>query len=61
MNWFADMEKRAADVALTTKTLSDAEAAWLKLEDANILMEEVRNNGSWLRPWRRAIAEFKAF
>jgi hypothetical protein len=57
---FADLEERistgATDVA---NLLASAETAWLELDDASILMEEPRNNGSWLRPWRRALLEYR--
>jgi hypothetical protein len=38
--------------------LKAAENNWIELEDAEILMEEPRNNGRWLRPWRQALAKF---
>ena len=62
LSWFADFEQRAArNPDAVKKILKDAEAAWIELEDNDILMEEPRNDGRWLRPWRRAIAEFKRF
>ena len=46
----------------TQKSISDlliaAEKNWLSLEDENILMEEPRNDGKWMRPWRIAINNF---
>lgn len=62
LNWFADFEQRATgNPDIVKSILKDAEVMWDKLEDRNILMEERRNDGKWLRPWRRAIAEFKGF
>ncbi len=59
MYGFADLEYRisagSTDVA---ELLSRAERAWLNLEDAAVLMEEPRNDGSWLRPWRRSLLEY---
>ena len=40
--------------------LRTAERTWETLEDRNILMEEQRNDGRWLRPWRIALAEYQA-
>jgi hypothetical protein len=58
---FADVEARISagrtDVA---ELLSQAERAWLELEDLQILMEEPRNDGTWLRPWRRALIEYQS-
>lgn len=57
---FADLEGRisagSTDVA---GLLARAERAWLELEDSAILMEEPRNDGTWLRPWRRALLEYR--
>jgi hypothetical protein len=62
MWWFADIESRITDgTANVRNLLRDAEERWLALENADVLMEEARNNGSWIRPWRRALAEYSAF
>jgi len=57
MWWFADFEARA-DRALARESLRTAERNWRELEDRDVLMEEARNDGGWIRPWRRAVAEF---
>jgi len=58
MHWFADIEARLASSEVDPRVLlRDAEAHWMRLEDNDILMEEPRNDGGWLRPWRRALAE----
>ncbi len=57
--WFADIEERLntnQDDPLSL--LRVAEKNWIVLEDNNILMEERRNNGNWLRQWQRAIVEY---
>ncbi|HEX8705747.1 MAG TPA: hypothetical protein VF815_43330, partial [Myxococcaceae bacterium] len=60
--WFSDFEARASSTPkLTATLLKEAETAWKELEDKGILMDEVRNDGGWLRPWRRALAEFATF
>jgi hypothetical protein len=38
--------------------LKNAERNWIKLDDDNILMEEMKNNGDWVRSWRRAFIEY---
>jgi len=59
--WFADFEERVANGSISPgRLLQSAEAAWIQLSDNDVLMEEVRNDGSWLRPWRRAVAEFRS-
>jgi len=59
---FADLEyrihKNDVDIPLLLKT---AENTWLHLEDNGVLMEEIRNNGEWIRAWRRALIEYKSF
>lgn len=60
MHWFADAEARLeADAALPAKALAQAEATWIALEDDGFFMEERRNDGTWLRLWRRALSEFQ--
>jgi hypothetical protein len=61
MYWFADIESRI-DAGLSVRSLLQAaEANWQILEDREVLMEEPRNDGSWLRSWRRAVAEYSHF
>lgn len=57
--WFADFEARA-DRATVRASLRHAESVWTALDDSEVLMEEPRNDGSWIRQWRRAVAEFDA-
>ena len=56
--WFADFEKRLVEGTIQPdEILKSAETVWEDLEARNILMEESTNDGRWLRPWRRALAE----
>lgn len=41
--------------------LNTAEKRWEFLRNSNLLMEEVPNNGSWIRNWRIALNEFDDF
>lgn len=59
MYWFMDVENRCQNGQTTVRNLlREAEDNWQTLEDSDILMEETRNDGRWLRPWRRALAEY---
>ncbi|MBN2981101.1 hypothetical protein [Cohnella algarum] len=56
---FADLENRIdLGKVVVSKLLKQAEDNWLELEDKNILLEEARNNGEWIRLWRRALSEY---
>lgn len=58
MFWFADIENRLdSGIATSTAILRNADTNWRTLEDLDFLMEERRNDGGWIRMWRRAIAE----
>ncbi len=60
--WFANMEGRIAREEVGVRTmLHEAEDRWQTLNDGDepLLMEEPRNDGRWLRPWRRAELEFR--
>jgi hypothetical protein len=59
MYWFMNVENRLHRGEITVRDLlRQAEENWQTLEDSDVLMEEVRNDGRWLRPWRRALAEY---
>lgn len=51
-----EMDLKVQDIR---QLLINAENNWKIAEDRNILMEEVRNDGSWIRPWRIAINSFE--
>lgn len=61
MFWFADVENRLETGAVTSAALlRNADSNWKTLDDGDFFMEERRNDGGWIRPWRRALAEFRA-
>ena len=56
--WFADFENRYCLGQIDANNfLQSVENVWRNLEDNQILMEEPRNDGYWIRQWRRAIVE----
>lgn len=61
MFWFADVEHRLESGALTAQSLlRNADNNWRRLDDEDFFMEERRNDGGWIRPWRRALNEYRA-
>lgn len=60
LSWFGKTEQElsSSDVATVRDWLRTAENNWQALEDEEVLMDEPRNNGSWVRPWRQALSEF---
>jgi len=62
--WFTHAERRMAAGQINVDALFEtAETCWMRLSEAKprVFMEEQSNNGSWVRQWRRAIAEFEHF
>ena len=62
LSWFGKTESVIAaqePVSLVQGWLKNAEENWLALEDRNVLLDEPRNDGSWIRPWRQALNRFK--
>ena len=58
--WFADIEARLESGAAAPATLlRNADSNWRILDDSDVLLEERRNDGGWIRPWRRALTEFR--
>lgn len=58
--WFVAMEKRMSGIgarAELSAMLKAAENNWEILEDAQILLDEKRNDGRWIRPWRQSLAD----
>lgn len=56
MWWFSQLERDPAQGHATVQQyLRSAETKWEQLEDVGFLMEEPRNNGRWIRPWRIAL------
>jgi hypothetical protein len=58
---FAELEERIEHGLDVSTLLKQAERTWLQVEDSGIIMEEMRNNGDWIRIWRRAVLEYKTF
>ncbi len=60
MCWFADMERRISRGHVDVRALlQQVEQHWRLLEDRDVLLEEPRNDGSWVRPWRQAFSDFR--
>jgi hypothetical protein len=55
---FAELEKELDNEERIRGILQDAEKSWLYLDNNDVLMEEQRNDGSWIRKWRIAINKF---
>lgn len=59
--WFADIEARLESGSVVPAALlRNADNNWRILDDSDVLLEERRNDGGWIRPWRRALMEFRA-
>lgn len=59
MDWFQETERLVGtDQYDLNDILETAEENWEKVEEARILMDEKKNDGRWLRPWRQAILEY---
>lgn len=62
--WFADAELRLRTGANSAEDLVGlADGNWGQIETSRppLFMEERQNDGSWVRQWRRALAEFPYF
>jgi hypothetical protein len=62
LSWFCKTESVIAAQEpqdLVHGWLKGAEENWLALEDRNVLFDEPRNNGNWIRPWRQALNRFR--
>jgi hypothetical protein len=62
LSWFGKTEAELSTrdpLALAEQWLKAGEKNWLALEDEDLLFDEMRNDGSWLRPWRQALIKFK--
>ena len=60
LSWFGKTEQEVSvgGIPIVRNWLQDAERNWRNLEDEEILMDEPRNDGSWIRPWRQALRDF---
>jgi hypothetical protein len=57
LSWFWRTERELADEPFekVKAWLEKSERRWLELEDNEVLLEDPRNDGGWLRPWRQAL------
>ena len=59
--WFADVEGRLAEKTISADALlKAADANWTKLDDAKVLMEDRRNDGTWIRSWLNALHGYES-
>lgn len=59
LTWFTLVERELDSADRKTKVgnwLVEAERNWLKLEEKGVLMDERRNDGSWIRCWRQVVS-----
>lgn len=62
--WFELTDKAlsvAEAPAIVSGWLKEAEQRWEQLNEKEILFEEQRNDGRWIRPWRQALGDFRKF
>ncbi|MEE9189538.1 MAG: hypothetical protein V3U16_02080, partial [Candidatus Neomarinimicrobiota bacterium] len=62
LSWFSKAEyelSKSNSVEMINSWLLNAEQNWQMLEDSNVLLDEPRNNGAWIRPWRQALIEYQ--
>ena len=62
LSWFGkiELELSTSDhIAIVQKWLKEAEENWRILDDIDLLFDEQRNDGKWLRSWRQALVKFK--
>ena len=50
---------KATRVLARRGLIREAENRWMQMEDKDVLMEESRNAGQWIRPWRQALGDFR--
>lgn len=62
LSWFGKVEAEinSSGISIVRDWLVSAETLWQQLNEQEILMDEPRNEGSWIRPWRQVIREFQA-
>lgn len=59
--WFAQTEQELSGTDRRQRVanwLKSADDRWGEIEDMELLLDERRNNGSWVRAWRQALAGF---
>jgi hypothetical protein len=60
LSWFGKTEQEvsAEGIGSVREWLKAAERNWQQLDEDEVLMDEPRNDGSWIRPWRQALRDF---
>lgn len=64
LSWFGKTELTVSatdSLSIVQAWLKSSEDNWRILEDAGVLMDEPRNDGSWIRSWRQAAVKFKKY
>jgi hypothetical protein len=59
--WFAATEQKLStkdSLTIVNNWLKDADRRWDQIEEKEILMDEKRNDGNWIRPWRQVLGDF---
>jgi hypothetical protein len=62
--WFSNIEMELSGnqaIEKVAEWLRGAEARWQILQDKDVLFDEPRNDGKWIRSWRQALADFKRY
>ena len=62
--WFELAERQLSGAeapSVVSSWLKEAEQRWEQLDAKDVLLEERRNDGRWIRPWRQALGDFRQF
>jgi hypothetical protein len=62
--WFELAERQLSGAeapSVVSSWLKEAEQHWEQLDAKDVLLEERRNDGRWIRPWRQALGDFRQF
>jgi len=62
LSWFGKVEVELStsdSIPTVQKWLKEAEENWRVLDDNDLLFDEQRNDGKWLRSWRQVLVKFK--
>jgi hypothetical protein len=61
LSWFGKTERivENSGSAVVREWLKVAEQNWRALDDADVLFDEPRNDGGWIRPWRQALSDYQ--
>ena len=61
LSWFGKTESYLTQnnpIPIVKNLLKEAEERWILLDDNDVLFDEPRNDGKWIRPWQLAINMF---